>query len=498
VEALRGGDPRDVAAVITHGADVRYRRDHGYTALIDAVQDRDVSRDVNLLALLQLLVSHGADVSATSRHQESALRRLSHQGRFDAVKLLLDAGADAAQLVWTPLMRAVALGLVGDVERELARGAELEALDWWRRSAFALALVVGDPGKIGLLFDRGANADVCGAAPALFYAIDGHHAHAVRWLLDVGADANQADASGVTALMHAADLDDADCAAALLAAGADVDRYVFGTALNRARDRAVVERLLAAGADPSHLSHEGRRAVLGLPPDPDGRLMTASAEEFGRAPTRRFGRTNPEPMTEPFWAAMIRSGISAYGAGQTFCAPLTCPRDPIWSAHRFGQSTTFLPDGRIVLIAGEHEDHYDPDFCIYNDVFVRSPDGAIAIYGYPETVFPPTDFHSASLVGSWIYIIGSLGYRGRRRYGATPVFRLSIDSFSIEQVEAAGDAPGWIYGHRADAAGESAIHVHGGTVVVRSHGKADGEVHEPNRDLFVLDLESRRWRQAQG
>ena len=38
-----------------------------------------------------------------------------------------------------------------------------------------------------------------------------------------------------------------------------------------------------------------------------------------------------------------------------------------------GRSTVWLPDGRVVLIAGEHEDSYDPDFCIYNDVVVIQP-----------------------------------------------------------------------------------------------------------------------------
>jgi hypothetical protein len=44
---------------------------------------------------------------------------------------------------------------------------------------------------------------------------------------------------------------------------------------------------------------------------------------------------------------------------------------------------------------GEHEDFYDPDFCIYNDVFVHERDGSVAIYGYPESVFPPTDYDAS-------------------------------------------------------------------------------------------------------
>ena len=44
---------------------------------------------------------------------------------------------------------------------------------------------------------------------------------------------------------------------------------------------------------------------------------------------------------------------------------------PYWSWDRFGRTSTTLPDGRIVHIAGEHEDYYDNDFCIYNDVVVE-------------------------------------------------------------------------------------------------------------------------------
>src|SRR4051794_26339172 len=108
-DALAGGDPAQVLALIRAGADVRYRREHGYDALIDAVHGRDVRRDPWLLDLLALLVAHGVDLGGISSHGESALRVLSRLGRFDAVRLLLDAGADGGPLGWTPLHQAVAL-----------------------------------------------------------------------------------------------------------------------------------------------------------------------------------------------------------------------------------------------------------------------------------------------------------------------------------------------------------------------------------------------------
>ena len=492
VNALGRGDPFEVAALIARGADIRYTRDHGYNALLDAAHGRDISRDPRLLDLLALLIANGVNLDAVSSYRESGLRRLSYVGRFDAVRLLLDAGADASQLAWTPLMRAVAVDSVVDVTRELDARADLEALDWWQRTAFHLALMTGDMAKIERLFDRGANPDAVGRiGPALFYAIDGHHPHVVRWLLEIGADVDQADASGVTALMHAVEQEDPDCVDVLLSAGADVARDVFGTALRRARSRRLVERLMAGGADPAHLSKEGHRAVLGLPPDPDASLMTATLEEFRRASTRRFGAANPELMNESFWVGMVRSGISAYAAGQHFGVPTDRSSDPIWCAERFGQSITRLADGRTVQIAGEHEDFYDRDFCIYNDVFVHAPDGSIAIFGYPDTVFPPTDFHTATLIGDAVYVIGSLGYQGMRRCGETPVYRLDLATFGMTRVETRGEAPGWLYGHRADAVGVHDINISGGTIVTMRDGK---EVHEPNSETFVLDVNRLSWR----
>ena len=132
-------------------------------------------------------------------------------------------------------------------------------------------------------------------------------------------------------------------------------------------------------------------------------------------------------MQVPFWVAMVRSGLTGYQAANRFGADTFDRARPIWCANRIGQSLTLLQDGRVVQVAGEHEDGYDPDFCIYNDVIVHHPDGRLEIIGYPESLFPPTDFHTATLVGDRIIVIGSLGYQGSRVYGTTPVFALSID-----------------------------------------------------------------------
>ena len=63
--------------------------------------------------LYQQVVEHiaaGEDINRVTKFSESALRVASNSGRFDVVKLLLDSGADQAQLGWTATHFAVVYG----------------------------------------------------------------------------------------------------------------------------------------------------------------------------------------------------------------------------------------------------------------------------------------------------------------------------------------------------------------------------------------------------
>jgi hypothetical protein len=69
-QALSAGDPQEVKALLDRGADIRYRYEHGYEALIHAVHSRDVFRDTRLLDLLHLLIDRGANLDAVSTYGE--------------------------------------------------------------------------------------------------------------------------------------------------------------------------------------------------------------------------------------------------------------------------------------------------------------------------------------------------------------------------------------------------------------------------------------------
>lgn len=491
--ALKHGDLARVKGLIEAGAPVQYRQPKGYNALIDATYSVEVDRNPDLVAILKLLVDHGVELSAVSDYGESAVRVLSRHGRFDAVRYLLEAGADKSQLKWSPLHEAVAIGSLADVQTALAAGESLEERDCWTRTAFHLALLVGDLEKASLLLDHGADQNACGrcGVPPMSFAVQGRHHEAIRWLIQHGHNIDKVDEFGETALVEAVQQDDLEGVNILLDAGANIEHEANAKAIRSACSHEIIMRLLDAGANPAKVSHDGQRIILGLGRADVELLGMASHDDFCQASTRSFGRANPEQMSFRFWEAMIRSGVTAYQARRWFGGTDEPPEQPGWCADRFGQSLTLLPDGRAIQIGGEHEDFYDPDFCIYNDVFLYEPDGTITIYGYPEDVFPPTDFHTATIMDDSIYIIGSLGYAGKRPPGATPVYRLNLADFRIDRLDTQGDQPGRIFNHRSAAQDTNEIRVWGGDVISKNDR---GETHEENHGVFVLDLNTLRWR----
>ena len=426
----------------------------------------------------------------------STLSFLSHAGRFDDVRVLLEAGADDRFLKWTPLARAVALGTINDV-RELLKGTgtdTLEIQDGWSRTPFLLALTRGRTDIAAVLVDAGADQhaqDHVGRT-AIFHAVGSRSLSTVRWLLARGVAVDGTDKSGSTALSEAVEADDLDMVDFLLSSGADPNHQQVGfPALAAAPSVAVATRLLDAGADPRELTNNVQRLfTVRDQVAASVAFEVLDAAEFERDRTRRFGAANPEPMPVPFWKAMVRSGVSGYEAANHFGVAKFDSERPVWSAERFGQSMTRLPDGRIVQVAGEHEDSYDADFCIYNDVFVHYPNGELEIFGYSKEIFPPTDFHSATRIDDRIVLIGSLGYQGERGYGFTPVYLLDTTSWRMQALVTQGDMPGWIYGHLAILEPGHQIVVSSGKVLTQVNGQ---EQSVDNAHTYVLNVDSATW-----
>ena len=253
--------------------------------------------------------------------------------------------------------------------------------------------------------------------------------------------------------------------------------------------------------------------------------MEIDSALFAQQRRPQFGNANPERMRQAFWEWMVRgddsgeqqteqqteqqgglasvglmmrdgklkSGFGPYRARDLFKVPLNREDGPIWTFERMGATRSTLADGRILCVGGEHEDSYDPDFCIYNDLVVFGPAGEIEIYGYPEEVFPPTDFHTATLVNDQIIVIGRLGYLNARLPGHTPVYSLDVASYRITEMPTTGENPGWIFGHDANLGADGIILISGGQNILMEDGK---QKFRRSIEEFALDTSSWIWQRT--
>jgi ankyrin repeat protein len=490
--AIRSGQIEKVQLLLDLGADIKEVDEHGYDALINAMfSEVEGSEEI---ALVEFLIAKGAPLNGQSSYGESALSVASRCGCFELIQVLLAAGCDRAFLGWTDLMQAIALGTLSEVEAQLAAGADLTAVDRWERTPWLLSLHLGDESKAQRLLAAGSNPAAvgrCGKLP-LMYVLESGNLSLLEWSIGLGIDVNASDKYGKTALILAVQWDLVEAVAMLLAAGAIASKttYYDSKAISQASSIDMVEQLLAVGEDLADLE-PSMRCLFTKVEIPDGWELDYDSYQTGKH--RRFGDRNPAEMSISFWQEMVKFRTGAYTArcqyGDTNFLTKEVGDSAVWCFDRFGQSITRLPDGRVIEIAGEHEDSYDPDFCIYNDVVVYDGRGDFKIYGYPKDIFPPTDFHTATLVDNWIYIIGNLGYHSDRITGRTPVYRLNCTTLAIEAVVTQGDSPGWISKHRAVLQGRH-IHISGGSVWAMQHEKP---TLIDNSNQYILDVDRGYW-----
>jgi ankyrin repeat protein/thiol-disulfide isomerase/thioredoxin len=543
-ELVRAGDVDALrryleAAPVDARAQINTPDAEGFTPLMIALRFQSVEPEI-----IDLLIDHGADfrhryvlqlsmlpsnIGRTSRIWDAhrapggpptpEIVTLSHQRNFEAIAQRLAEGVDDAPLNWTPLMRVIATGTWEALNEALTRNPDFAAADHLDRNAYRLAIETGHTDWVHLLFASGA-ADVkppINSWAPLSHAVARGDYHMIELLVELGEPINVADATlsyPCSPLIHAVQDNNLQIVQLLLALGADPDFLPFDTAqsaLNHAQSEQMARLLLDAGANIQHISREMRRKLLGLTEDPQTSDLGLGAADYAISAAQRFGEHNPQDISATFYTRMIQTGKHAYAAREAYQALPDAGRAslryPTWSADRFGQSATFLPDGRIIQIAGEHEDAYDSDFCIYNDVFVHHPDGRIQVFAYPAEEFPPTDFHTATLMGGHIYVIGNLGYAQAELPAHAPVYRLDTHTYRMERIDSTGEAPHRLYRHKAVLLQEGVIRMTGGTLEgrvydfdTRTHAWSlvSGEVlTDPLKTKFDLPAMNERIRQAE-
>lgn len=486
-KALATGNLEIVRMFADRGADLVSEDEHGYGAIQHALGSPNEPVEV-----VDLLIELGAPLNGVSKYGETAVGRAYSNGWFAVLARLVAAGADESPLAWTPLARACAMGTLADVLTAVADGWPIEARVRDDLTALHVAIIRGDQAIVETLLALGASpfALLRGREAAVALAAASGNLALVKLMLGLGCDPKGQDCWGRSALNVALDRSDRDLAELLRAHGAAATEEDLSEALAGAKTPAMVDMLLDWGLPPESLDTEARAIFLGGDDYGDG-LASISLDQYRIDPYARAGRANPEDITNDYRVAMVRSVATAYRARTRFDdeyryegCPVPGVRRPDipWCFQRFGQSITLMPDGRRILVAGEHEDGYDSDFWIYNDVTVLHPDGRVQIFGYPDDVFEPTDFHTATLWGGHIWIVGGLGYTWQRD-GSIPVYRLDPESYAIERVQTGGQPLPRICEHRA--------HLDGDTIEI-SGGKLT-KPYKDNRSKHRLHLPTLTW-----
>lgn len=250
-DRIQAGDLERARELIDSGADVDAAQGDGTTPLHWAVYRLDAG-------LVDALLARGAKADVVNLYGSTPLAEAVKAGRADLVAKLLAAGADVEspnQDGQTALMLAARSGATDAARVLIEQGADVNARERWRgQTALMWAADSRAAEIVRLLLENGADVEA--------------RAHVNVWPTQVTSEprAQYRPTGGLTPLLYAARSGCTDCVAALLDAGADIDRpspdgvTPLMIALDNFRfDAAKV--LLERGANPHYSDWWGRTAL---------------------------------------------------------------------------------------------------------------------------------------------------------------------------------------------------------------------------------------------
>lgn len=233
------------------------------------------SADNGDLNAVKLFLRAGMDPGATDDEGSTALMQAAWKGHTKVVAALLKAGADVNQRKGrhSALLSAASGGHIDSLRILLDKGPDAEVID----DAFVEAVKTRHHEIARVLAERGADVKKVGTLAMTVLAEGGWGDEEVRdtvkFLLDLGANANGGDTEGWTVLMEAANSGYPSTVRVLVDRGADVNAKcscpgvldggwtALMLAINKRRHE-VVEGLLDKGADVNQRNNRGETALI--------------------------------------------------------------------------------------------------------------------------------------------------------------------------------------------------------------------------------------------
>jgi ankyrin repeat protein len=256
--AVNFGGPAMVQYLLSHGAEADAKNQKGQTALMFAVSHQSANQNA------ELLIRNGADVNITDNEGKTALMYAAEYSSTKILQQLLSKGANINAKDhdgWTALMHGVTTTNDDPAEAKflLENGAKID--DRNNQGQTALMLVSDWPGvkRRTLLLDKVADInakDNDGKTALMYAATPEYYVEGVKLLLARGAEINVTDNSGRTAIFYAAvqvphwKMEDPDYTFYhLKKAGAFINQETAFLIAVRRGQTEVVKTLLKQGAD---------------------------------------------------------------------------------------------------------------------------------------------------------------------------------------------------------------------------------------------------------
>jgi ankyrin repeat protein len=152
VTAAEMNDPRAVRVLLAKGVDPNLTDSRGRTALFTAV------REGSQQALESLLAAPQTEVNALNADGETPLMLAAIRGALPAAKALVKRGAAVNRKGWTPLHYACSGPDNGVAAFLIAEGAELNARSENGTTPLMMAARYGSEDAVRMLLERGADA----------------------------------------------------------------------------------------------------------------------------------------------------------------------------------------------------------------------------------------------------------------------------------------------------------------------------------------------------